>query len=92
MDTGSISSDIDCDSAVRGSPVLRLCVDSRLMSTVTASDSFVDLDARRKKTDEQLDLEWRPPVALALALLFAGVATDGTGPKKVRLEPTAVQR
>jgi hypothetical protein len=92
MDTGSISSDIDGDSAVRGSPVLRLRVDSRLMSTVTASDSFVDLDARRKKTDEQLDLEWRPPVALALALLFAGVATDGTGPKKVRLEPTAVQR
>eukprot|EP01043_Picozoa_sp_COSAG02_P049535 COSAG02_NODE_4984_length_4750_cov_5.407224_3_plen_411_part_00 len=92
--TGSLSSDIDGSSATRTSPVLRLRVDSRLMSTITALESFADVDARRKKTDEepQLDLEWRPPVSLAIALLFAGVATGGTEPKRVRLEPTAVQR
>lgn len=93
-------------SPSNGSAVLRIRVDRRLMGTVDTPEVFATaglgflsstkdvtaVDAMRKKTDADPQLEWRPPVALAIALLFAGVATGGNGPNTLRLEPAVVQR
>ena len=72
--------------------MLRIRVDRRLMGAVETPDDAPDTDAMRKKTDEEPQLEWQPPVALALALLVSGVATAGNGPQTLRLEPAVVQR